>query len=369
MQGLGPQDADSSRILREMAAGALRRWGLLHRLQALMSQRETAPEALSFGDCLLRVSLSWMIEQPHKTAVVVDQAVECAKRITPKTSPYTNALLRRFSREREALLERAQAFDEAIWNVPAWWLESLRLAYPARWAEVLKAAAMPSTLSLRVNRRKTTARALAARFAEQGYQAQAFGLGSGAQVGDLRGSIGEDKALKAHAMYVSDALYLPPSTDPKGLPGFSEGLFSVQDLGAQQAAWLLDLEPGMRVLDACAAPGGKTGHILELVDCDLQAWDLSAKRLERLAENLKRLDLHAQLACVDLWGPEVCRQLRAVLIACFWMRLARPPGLLDGTQRFAGVESLLNWQIIKRSRLPCFAGFGLYSKQAVVCFL
>ena len=69
---------------------------------------------------------------------------------------------------------------------------------------------MPSTLSLRVNRRKTTARALAARFAEQGYQAQAFGLGSGAQVGDLRGSIGEDKALKAHAMYVSDALYLPP---------------------------------------------------------------------------------------------------------------------------------------------------------------
>lgn len=302
MQGLGPQDADSSRILREMAAGALRRWGLLHRLQALMSQRETAPEALSLGDCLLRVSLSWMIEQPHKTAVVVDQAVECAKRITPKTSPYTNALLRRFSREREALLERAQAFDEAIWNVPAWWLESLRLAYPARWDEVLKAAAMPSTLSLRVNRRKTTARALAARFADQGYQAQAFGLGSGAQVGDLRGSMGEDKALKAHAMYVSDALYLPPSTDPKGLPGFSEGLFSVQDLGAQQAAWLLDLEPGMRVLDACAAPGGKTGHILELVDCDLQAWDLSAKRLERLAENLKRLDLHAQLACVDLLG-------------------------------------------------------------------
>ncbi|NDA52089.1 MAG: 16S rRNA (cytosine(967)-C(5))-methyltransferase RsmB [Betaproteobacteria bacterium] len=296
MRGLSDEAADSSRVLREMAAGALRRWGLVRALQALMSARKTLveplPEAITLGDCLIRLSLSWMIEQPQKAAMVVDQAVECAKRITPKSASYTNALLRRFAREREALIQTAQQQQEATWNVPAWWLAAMQEAYPHAWQRALEAANKPAPLSLRVNRRKITPQALRALMAEQGFEAAAF-------------ENPPESILNPEAsplLHTADALYLPASTDPKRLAGFAQGFFSVQDLGAQQAAWLLDLHDGMRVLDACAAPGGKSGHILELADCDLEAWDGSARRLERVAENLKRLQLAAKLACVDILG-------------------------------------------------------------------
>ena len=304
MQGLGPQDADSSRVLREMASGTLRRWGLLRQLQALMSRREPGLDNLTLSDCLLRLSLSWMIEQPNKIAMVVDQAVECAKRITPRTAQYTNALLRRFSREQEALMARAQANDEATWNVPCWWLDALRNAYPEDWPRVLKAAAMPAPVSIRVNRQKTSAEHLLAAFAEQGFVAKPFAIPQGSDKGDVSQSPKPSIASSSPSLHTGDALYLHPATDPKLLSGFAEGFFSVQDLAAQQAAWLMDLADGMRVLDACAAPGGKTGHILELASCELHAWDVSAKRLERLAENLGRLHHQAKLARVDLLGKE-----------------------------------------------------------------
>jgi 16S rRNA (cytosine967-C5)-methyltransferase len=302
MQSIGPQEADSSRVLREMAAGALRRWGLLRQLQTLMSEREQATETLSLGDCLLRLSLSWMIEQPRKTALIVDQAVECAKRIAPKRAHYTNALLRRFGRERESLIERAQASDEAIWNVPGWWLALLRKAFPDDWQQALKAAAQPAPVSLRVNRQRVSVADLAAALADQGYPAKCFAASPGYPREHVRGRQAQPEPAPEAKLYTRDALYLHPATDPRHLPGFSEGLFTVQDLAAQQAAWLMDLSDGMPVLDACAAPGGKTGHMLELADCDMHAWDVSAKRLERLAENLNRLQFQAQLACVDLLG-------------------------------------------------------------------
>lgn len=304
MQGIGPQDADSSRVLREMAAGALRRWGLLRQLQALMSERESATETLSLGDCLLRLSLSWMIEQPVKTAMIVDQAVECAKRIAPKSAHYTNALLRRFARERESLMARALASEEAIWNVPGWWLGVLRKAYPDDWQRVLKAAAQPAPVSLRVNRRRVSREDLAVSLAERGYPAKCFAPAPGKVGGDFLARQVQAEQAPALKLYTRDALHLHPATDPKHLPGFLEGLFTVQDLAAQQAAWLIDLSDGMSVLDACAAPGGKTGHMLELAECDMHAWDVSAKRLERLAENLNRLQCQAKLACVDLLGKE-----------------------------------------------------------------
>jgi len=312
MQGLGPQEADSSRVLREMAAGALRRWGLLRTLQMLMSQRRfavggdpnaralsqshkpwasPAEEPLTPGDCLIRTALSWMIERPETAATVVDQAVDCAKRLVARNVSYTNALLRRFSRERHALLERADHYEEAKWNVPGWWLGALRSAYPSDWQQVLEAAAQPAPVCLRANRRKADPQALAARWAEQGFIARTF---------DRAAATGVQMHRSVPSLYTADALYLPASTDPTLLAGFNEGLFSVQDLGAQQAAWLMALADGMRVLDACAAPGGKTGHILELVDCELQAWDVSPRRLERVAQNLQRLKAAAKLDCVDL---------------------------------------------------------------------
>ena len=321
MQGLGPNDTDSSRVLREMAAGALRRWGLLRTLQSLMSQRKSFTSAdsharpgsthqhvsitplrelPSLSDCLIRLALSWMIEQPEKSATVVDQAVDCAKRMVPGQASYTNALLRRFSRERHALLEQAVQHEEAQWNVPLWWLSALRRAYPKAWEQVLAAAALPAPICLRVNRRKTQACELAARIRKQGLMVR--GLEDQHMEGETAHQDRRHVPVSGAypKLFAADALYLPASTDPTRLEGFEEGLFSVQDLGAQQAAWLLDVADGMKVLDACAAPGGKTGHILELADCELHAWDLSAKRLERVAQLLQRLHLRAELACVDL---------------------------------------------------------------------
>jgi 16S rRNA (cytosine967-C5)-methyltransferase len=88
------------------------------------------------------------------------------------------------------------------------------------------------------------------------------------------------------------------------LPGFSAGEVSVQDAGAQCAALILDVHDGMRVLDACAAPGGKTGHILELADCEVVAVDVDAARARRIAENLSRLSLAAKIVVGDCREPE-----------------------------------------------------------------
>jgi len=208
---------------------------------------------------------------------VVDQAVSAADS-RPDMVPFKgliNGSLRRFLREREGVEDHIARSAEARWNHPLWWVDLVRNVYPKQWQDILAGAQRPAPLTLRVNRRRHTREAVLAAFEQAGIGARA--------VGDAGIMLAQPR----------------PVTQ---LPGYAEGWWSVQDAGAQQAAPLLEVRDGMRVLDACAAPGGKTAHLLELADIELLALDADSARLKRVDENLDRLGLRTPgvtLACAD----------------------------------------------------------------------
>jgi 16S rRNA (cytosine967-C5)-methyltransferase len=213
-----------------------------------------------------QIVLGMPVYAPH---IVVDQAVTAASTI-PSLAAYKgllNATLRRFLRERASIEATLVGVPEAQWNHPEWWIQQLSVAYPKQWQQILLAANYPAPLTLRVNRRRTTREAALAAFEAAGMQARAVG--------------------EAGIM-----LTVPRAVTQ--LPGFADGWWSVQDAGAQLAAPLLQVVDGMRVLDACAAPGGKTAHLLELADVELLALDADPSRLQRVGQNLERLALHSK---------------------------------------------------------------------------
>ncbi|WP_426342869.1 16S rRNA (cytosine(967)-C(5))-methyltransferase RsmB [Pseudoduganella sp. S-14] len=267
--------------IQDIAYRAMRQLALSEILVGLMAPK--APEPLV--QALLSVALPLMhpadgSPAPYEAFTVVDQAVTAAGSHpdTARAKNMVNALLRRFLREKEELLDEALQQPEAQYNYPQWWIDSVITAYPKDWEQVLAAGNKAPPLTLRVNTRRTSLSDYLARLAAQGIEAT--------QVGAF--AVRLDKPVPVHQ-----------------IPGFDEGDVSVQDAGAQLAAPLLDVQAGMRVLDACAAPGGKTCHILELADVNLTALDADPKRLQRVQENLDRLQLQARLqpaeAQTDAW--------------------------------------------------------------------
>ena len=216
---------------------------------------------------LLLVALYQLEHTRAPAYAIVDNAVKCAAAVgKPQAAGLINAVLRNFLRKREALLAKAQTSDEGKYAHPHWWVAKLRRDYPKHFEPILAAADMHPPFSLRVNRRQVTRDAYLQMLAEHNLDARAVG---------------------------ADAVLLSRAVGVEQLPGFTDGLVSVQDVGAQNAAPLLDVANGMRVLDACAAPGGKTTHLLELADVKLTAIDHDATRLQRVSENLQRLRLDA----------------------------------------------------------------------------
>jgi len=205
---------------------------------------------------------------------VVDQAVRAASghRKLSAFKGLVNGALRRFLRERDAIIAKVANAPESKWNYPAWWVEQLRRDYPQGWQDILHAGNHQGPLTLRVNRRRASREQVQAGFTAAGITTT---------------PVGEHGLVLDHARPVQQ------------LPGFDAGWWSVQDLGAQMAAPLLAVRDGMRVLDACAAPGGKTAHLLETADLDLLALDSDAGRLERVRGNLDRLGLQARLQAAD----------------------------------------------------------------------
>ena len=247
-------------LVQELAYGTLRHWGTLEVVTRRLA-RNPIPDVLLRS--LTAVALYQILHTRAPAFAVVDRAVEAAGQLArPAAKALENAMLRRFLREREGLLAAVQDDEVARHSYPKWWIDRLRRDYPADWEAVLAAGNARPPLSLRVNLRVTTVEALMARFAAAGIDAT--------QVGDRGLIVARPR----------------PVTE---LPGYEDGAFAVQDLGAQLAAPLLGVADGMRVLDACAAPGGKTTHLLECADIDLTALDSDAARLDRLRENLLRL--------------------------------------------------------------------------------
>jgi 16S rRNA (cytosine967-C5)-methyltransferase len=261
-----------------LAFDALRRLGGAQAVRRLVAAKAPPREV----DALLVTALALLWPQaapPYPDHTLVDQAVHAARRRAAAGAPFINAVLRRFVRERDALVAAAERDPVGAYNHPAWWIERLKLDWPVHWQALLAQANLRPPMTLRVNVRRTTPQAYIQRLVAQGRAARL--LGGGAVLLDTPCPVGE-------------------------LPGFAEGDVSVQDAAAQRAAPLLigaGLPPRARVLDACAAPGGKTAHLLELADLDLLALDADPVRLARVQQTLSRLHLAAAVHVGDAKQP------------------------------------------------------------------
>ena len=260
--------------IQDMAYGTLRAYG---RGDFILRRLLRAPLGDPYLHALLLVALHRLDTRSEDRHTTVDQAVNAAATLAHgKFRALANAVLRNAIRQRHELRTALEEDEVARWQHPQWWITAVRSAYPDTWQGILEAANQHPPMTLRVNRRHGDAAAYVARLAECGLNA---------------------RALDGTAVLLEK----PQAVD--ALPGFAEGHASVQDWGAQRAAGLLDPAPGMRVLDACAAPGGKTAHLLESGDLQLTALELDPKRALRIEDNLRRLHLSAAVKtadCVDL---------------------------------------------------------------------
>ncbi len=257
--------------LQDMVYGCLRQLGRLDLWIDALLERPLSDARLGW---LLRVALYQLAFTRTPAHVVVHNAVEAAGRGWRRG--LVNAVLRSFQRRRAELDARAETQPSARWSHPEWWIEKLQADHPGHWQTILEASLAHPAFTLRVNRRQGDV---------AGYLERLRGSGLAAR------QVGPDGVMLERAVPVHR------------LPGFDSGAVSVQDAGAQWAARLLDARDGERVLDACAAPGGKTGHILERADVDLVALDLAPERLARVRENLDRLGQTATLVAGDAAHP------------------------------------------------------------------
>ena len=277
LERAGDEPAGTSRAaLADLCYGTLRRYGRSQAIVAALSRRPGAADPLV--DALLWCSFYALESGRYADYTVVDQAARaCAQLQRAGAKGFVNALLRNFLRSRAGIEARLGADAAARYWHPNWWIERLRAAYPADWQDVLAAGNAHPPMCLRVNARRTDADSYAARLAQEGMVARRIG---------------------------ASALLLERPVPVDRLPGFAAGDVSVQDAGAQRAAALLDLRAGQRVLDACAAPGGKSAHILESADVALTALDLDAARCADVVRNLERLGLVGEVRAADCSAPE-----------------------------------------------------------------
>jgi len=262
---------DSHAPVRDMAYASVRRLGTARAILTQLAQRPIAAPLAA----ILHTALVQLMDPVRPAAIIVDQAVAAVRgtsrnpRQASSEGGFANAVLRRFLREREArltALQQVSAAQQTDPDWPSWWVAELRKDHPDQWPQVLAVGAQTPPLTLRVDCSQTSLAAYLGVLAAQGIAA--------AQVGP-------------------QAIRLERGCPVAMIPGFDQGLVSVQDAGAQLAAPLLGVENGHRVLDACAAPGGKTVHLLELfeaarMEVELTALDLDAERLRRVRDNIER---------------------------------------------------------------------------------
>jgi 16S rRNA (cytosine967-C5)-methyltransferase len=272
-EAIAAVSADIRPAAQALAFHVWRNLGCARHIRQRLAQKAPPPWVNAALCCGLALLQSHGTPQ-YDEFTLVDQLVEAVKRRTSAKhqAPFVNACLRRYLRERTAI--DAQCWDdpEARWNYPAWWIQRVQRDHPHSWERILAVGDTPAHMTLRINRRQTT-------------QAQYLQMLESAEI-----------PAWAHGQ---SAISLGKAVAVPRLPDFIRGLVSVQDAGAQTAAELLLQgfvhSKDTRILDACAAPGGKTGHLLELSDAHVVAVEVDTKRATRISENLARLKLHAEV--------------------------------------------------------------------------
>ncbi|WP_051362194.1 16S rRNA (cytosine(967)-C(5))-methyltransferase RsmB [Solimonas soli] len=269
-----PADAAMTRLL---AYGVLRELRLLQAIAARMVDKPLAQDDEIHALVLVGLhQLRSLATPPHAAINETVAAAEVLKR--PQAQSFVNAVLRRYTREQGAI-EAGLPNDPGLRHShPDWLVQQIRNDWPRHWESVLAANNGQGPLTLRVNRRRMSRDEYLRRLAEMDIAASA-----------------DSAAL--------EAVTLAEARPVDKIPGFNSGQVSVQDASAQLAVTLLQLSGGLRVLDACAAPGGKTAHMLECADLEVTAVDRDAQRLIRVDENLRRLRLAAKLVAGDAGEP------------------------------------------------------------------
>jgi 16S rRNA (cytosine967-C5)-methyltransferase len=275
-------DEGSARGLKRSLCYGTLRWHV--RLVAILKAlAERPPEKLQPQlRALIEVGLYQLVSGDVAAHAAVSETVSAVHALgLPKASGFVNAVLRRFQREQDAILHAVDRDVSVRTAHPRWFVAALRRERPDILEEVLDANNRHPPLWLRVNRMRGTVAEMRRDLEAAGFQAEPH-------------------------PFAPDALRVTPPADVRSLPGFLEGRFSVQDAAAQLAVELLGAEPGERVLDACAAPGGKTCHLLERTGgkVEVTALDVSEPRLERVRENLDRLGLQARTVAGDAALPD-----------------------------------------------------------------
>jgi len=267
-------------LLAALVFGCLRwhyrlEWQARHLLARPLARGQTVLAAL------LRVGLLQLQELRVPPHAAVSATVNAASLLgARRAGGLVNAVLRRYQRERDELARAALTAPEARFAHPQWLIEALRADHPDDWGQILDANNAAPPFWLRVNLARTTR-------------------------ADYLGKLAAAELAATESPDVDSAVLVARPVSVESLPGFAAGEVSVQDLSAQRAAPLLELAPGQRVLDACAAPGGKTGHILEALGGRGEVWavDRDAERIGRVRENLDRLGLAAKLVTADATAP------------------------------------------------------------------
>ncbi len=259
-----------NRVLRDLPA---LQWRLQQLLKKPLKDRD---REVYF---LLLLALDQLLEGREPSAAVIHASVAATRTLAkPHLAGLSNAVLRNFLRRREWLETRLPDQPELRYGMPAWLIERVRHDWPGNWRDILDQSNSSPPLWLRVNRRRCEKSTLSERLLDTG--------------------------IDSHPVAgLPDALRLDQPARISALPGYAEGAFSVQDGGAQATVELLQPADGMRILDACAAPGGKAAHILERADVELTALELDPERAHRIGENFQRLGLAGKIIIGDASSP------------------------------------------------------------------
>lgn len=260
--------------LQDISYGTLRFYGQLERILDALLNKPLQDTKIRY---LLLVTLYQLQYTKAAAHAVVDHAVSETRKHNPAASGLVNGVLRNFLRKKNSLIQLANQTEEGRYSYPRWWIDTVKSQYGEQAEGILNAGNQHPPMTLRVNRKLTT-------------------------TADYLNLLTQHE-ISGHIID-PDAVILERATPVDKLPGFYDGLVSVQDAGAQYAAQLMDVADGMRVLDACAAPGGKAAHLLEIANIELLALDKDEERLRRVQENIQRLHLRAKLMAGDASTPK-----------------------------------------------------------------